>query len=212
MNGKRQITRFGLIRHAETGWNLIKRIQGQTDTVLTARGREQARTWTDRLGTITWHRILTSDLGRAMETAQLVNRHWNLPIRAESGLREQNWGDWIGRTLKTISREEPDELARAEAAGWGFRPPGGEDRHEVWNRSQAALLAAARQWPGENILVVTHEGVIKCLIYRLCGRLFLPSEPKLIKPEYLHWLAQEQDELRLAEVNAMSLSGAGESR
>ena len=207
MTGVGQVTRFGLLRHAETEWNRIKRIQGQCDSVLTDKGRLQAREWADVLGTLSWHGILTSDLGRAMETAQSVNRLLDLPIQTDSRLREQDWGDWTGRTIKVIGREEPDELARAEAAGWGFRPPGGEDRHEVWNRGRAALLEAARQWPGENILVVTHEGVIKCLIYRLSGRMFLPSEPKLIKPEYLHWLAHEQRELRIEEVNSVPLSG-----
>ena len=203
MNRTGPMTRFGLLRHAETEWNHLKRIQGQQDSALTAEGRTQARSWAGILETMGWNRILTSDLGRARETTRLVNDSWKLPVRAEVGLREQDWGDWVGRTIRDISREEPDALARVESAGWEFRPPGGEDRHEVWERSSSALLRAARQWPGENILVVTHEGVIKCLIYRLCGRKFLPSEPKLIKPGYLHRLAEEQGELRVEKVNAL---------
>ncbi|MFO7497275.1 MAG: histidine phosphatase family protein, partial [Desulfobacterales bacterium] len=56
---------------------------------------------------------------------------------------------------------DPRPLKAAEGRGWGFRPPGGESRHEVWRRGRAALMAGARRWPGETLLGVTHEGVIK---------------------------------------------------
>jgi probable phosphoglycerate mutase len=66
---KNKITRFGLIRHAETVWNREKKIQGQTDSALTRRGISQAEKWGRVLNEISWDRIMTSDIGRAVETA-----------------------------------------------------------------------------------------------------------------------------------------------
>jgi probable phosphoglycerate mutase len=104
-----------------------------------------------------------------------------------------------------LKKEASQLLAKQESAGWKFCPPGGEDRDTVWERSQRALKAAAGTWPGEKILVVTHEGVIKCLIYRLCGRQFLRTEPPLIRDYHFHWLIHNKEGLRIEEINAQAL-------
>jgi probable phosphoglycerate mutase len=54
-------------------------------------------------------------------------------------------------------------------------------------------------------LIVTHEGVIKSLIYHLAGRRFLPDEPALLKSYNLHWLIFSNDVLRIEAVNALPL-------
>ena len=69
----------------------------------------------------------------------------------------------------------------------------------------AALSSAAERWPGKRILVVTHGGVIKTLIYRLSGRDFLPGEPPLFQGRQLHWLVHEEGGLRIEKVNALEL-------
>jgi probable phosphoglycerate mutase len=89
--------------------------------------------------------------------------------------------------------------------GWKFCPPGGEDRLSVWHRSHSALLEAADRWCGDTILIVTHEGVIKSLIYHLAGRRFLPDEPALLKSYNLHWLIFSNNDLRIEAVNALAL-------
>jgi probable phosphoglycerate mutase len=75
----------------------------------------------------------------------------------------------------------------------------------VWHRSHRALTAAANRWRGDTILIVTHEGVIKSLIYHLCGRHFLPDEPALLKSYNLHWLSFSNNVLRIEKVNALAL-------
>jgi probable phosphoglycerate mutase len=69
-------------------------------------------------------------------------------------------------------------------------------------------VAAARKWPGSTILVVTHEGVIKNLIYRLCNRTYAPGESALIKSRNLHWLVIHKSGLQLHEINALRLPEA----
>ena len=200
-----QITRFGLIRHAETLWNRQKRIQGHSDSPLTAEGERQVAGWGRLLKQYAWHRILASDSGRAFQTALKINSHLQVPLETDSRLREQDWGCWVGKTIPQLKQEYPRFLAEQESAGWGFCPPGGEDRKSVLQRSQMALKEAAGKWNGQSILVVTHEGVIKCLIYHLCGRGFLPTEPPMIKAYQLHRIIFDRNGLQLEKTNALAL-------
>ena len=201
-------TRFGLMRHAATEWNLHKRIQGKTDTDLIEEGIQQAGVWAARLTPVRWHRIICSDLKRAKTTADILNASLNLPITFDHRLREQDWGGWEGKTVKALRKQHPRQLARLEAAGWGFCPPGGEDRISVLKRSQQALLKAAVDWPGETILVVCHGGVMKCLLYHLHERQFLPTEPAIIRAYHLHWLTHDSNGLWIEKINAINL-GSG---
>lgn len=210
MTRRHCITRFGLIRHAETRWNREKRIQGQSDSPLTLKGRNQAREWGQTLQSYRWHRILASDTGRALATADLVNAVLQVPVVRDPRLREQDWGRWTGETLMAIRQRASGRLAEQGRGGWEFCPPGGEDRNRVWERSYQALEEAAEKWPGRKILVITHEGVVKCLTYRFCDRRFLPTEPPLLRPRHLHWLVHDRNGLRLDELNALALHSNGE--
>jgi probable phosphoglycerate mutase len=201
-----KMTRFGLIRHAETLWNRQNRIQGHGDSPLTARGKKDADAWGRRLSGIAWDRIVGSDLGRAVDTAAIINQHLQIQIETDPRLREQDWGEWSAKPVDKIQYEELHKLDEAQRSGWQFCPPGGEDRISVWQRSHNALVDAARQWPGDTILVVTHEGVIKNLIYRLCNRLYAPGESSLIESRHLHWLVINNSGLQLDQINALALS------
>lgn len=206
MLDKLKLTRFGLIRHARTVWNREKKIQGHSDSPLTADGARQASSWGQILSQYSWDRILASDTGRALTTAEKINAFLNISIETDPRLREQDWGQWAGKTIPQIQTEAAQVLDEQTSAGWDFCPPGGEDRKSVLARSQRALQAAFDRWPGENILVVTHEGVIKSLVYHLCGRKFLPTEPPLLKSYQLHRLLHDRDGLRLEAVNVLALA------
>ena len=187
---RKPLCRFGIIRHAETSWNRQKRIQGRTETRLSPEGQESAAVWGYRLSKQPWTRILVSDMERARQTACRINETLKIPIFFEPRLREQDWGEWTGKTLEQIRNETPDHFSRQEAAGWRFRPPGGEDRLSVLKRSRNALRDAALRWPEETILGIMHKGVIKILIYDLMGDPFIPWHPRpRLKMGHLHWLA-----------------------
>ncbi|EHJ49321.1 Phosphoglycerate mutase [Solidesulfovibrio carbinoliphilus subsp. oakridgensis] len=165
---------FYLLRHAATLWNLGKRIQGQWDSELAPAGKARAGELAPSLAGLGLARILTSDLGRAKATAGILNLALRLPVTLDRRLREQHFGEWTGRYWRDIPA---DALAAAEAAGWNFTPPGGESRAEVRQRAEHALVDAARANAGRSVLVVTHQGVIKAVLYHLLGRAFLPDEP-----------------------------------
>ncbi len=203
MTDRPQVTRFGIMRHGETEWNRSKRMQGQADSALTGSGRRAVRQWTDLLAAMGWDRLLVSDLGRARETAAMINARLNLPQHVDARLREQHWGHWTGCTIAELRRSDPTGLARMEARGWRFQPPGGETREAVWRRSHDALADAARRWPGETILVVAHGGVIRCLLYRLLERRFVPGEPPALLTRALHWLHHDGRTLAIEACNAV---------
>ena len=199
-------TRFGLIRHAETHWNREKRIQGQRNSPLTAEGQKDAEHWGQKLSRISWNRILGSDLGRVAETAAIINHYLQIPYTADPRLREQDWGEWTAEPIAKIQSEELPKLEEGQRSGWQFCPPAGEDRFSVWQRSHSALMDAANRWPGETILIVSHEGVIKSLIYRLSNYHFSAGEPTLIEPRCMHWLIVSHSELQIHRLNALQLA------
>jgi probable phosphoglycerate mutase len=206
MPASQAVTRFGLIRHAETVWNRERRVQGQLDSPLTPEGEQQAERWGRSLQPIPWNRILASDTGRAVATAAIINAHWNLAIETDPRLRELDWGRWTMRTIARIRAEESGEVEAQEAAGWEFRPPGGESRRQQLERSRQALTDAAGRWPGDCILVVTHEGVIKSLAHHLCGLAFVASDGVCLQPNHLHWLEVTAGRMALAALNARPLA------
>lgn len=199
------VTHFGIIRHAPTLWNEEKRIQGQQDSPLSDRGKSMAVTWGKQLGVFTWDRMLCSDLGRVEQTANLINQSLHLTVEKEPRLREQDWGSWTGMTLKELKARENGQVKKQEQRGWDFQPRGGESRRDVLARSMASLADAHAAWPDEKILVVCHEGIIKCLLYHLLDRQFLPEEPKIILHFHLHLLAMQDTILSLQKINSLEL-------
>lgn len=170
---------FYLLRHAPTLWNLDKRIQGQWDSELAPAATPLCEALAPRLAGLALARILCSDLGRAKSTAGILNRGLRLPVTLDKRLREQHYGEWTGKHWRDIP---PEAIAAAEAAGWNFHPSGGESRADVRQRAEHALTDAAKSNGGRNVLVVTHQGVLKAVLYHLLGRAYLPSEPPAFDP------------------------------
>lgn len=197
-------TRFFIMRHAPTEWNRAGRIQGQADSPLTRNGERWADHWGRQLAELDVQRILCSDTGRAVTTARRINQALQLPLDCDNRLREQDWGQWTGRTMAAIRKTQEARFRQQERRGWSFCPPGGEDRLDVLVRARDSLQAAGRKWPGSRLLVIAHEGIMKCLVYHLailqsCGASF-----ERMAPYHLHCLALEDDSLVLEEMNALA--------
>jgi len=105
------MTTFGLIRHGMTDWNKTGRLQGQNDVALNEEGRWQAKALALRLAREKkWDAIVSSDLSRAVETAEIIAEYTGLgPVRLESRLRERTHGRLDGTTLEErIARWGPN--------------------------------------------------------------------------------------------------------
>ena len=201
---------FGLIRHSLTLWNEEKRIQGRRNSPLSKTGRRMAEAWGRELRELHWDRILASDLGRVQETVDLVNRELDLPLHFDPLLQEQDWGEWTGLSFPELFARFGPEVRQQEAAGWDFRPPGGESRKEVLARGLTALNNAAHRWPGQQILIICHEGIIKTLLYYLLDRRFMPEEPGILEGYQLHLLQIHDNGLKLTRMNYLKLTGRNE--
>lgn len=186
-----QETHIGLLRHAPTGWNAEKRIQGQFDIPLQEESFTVINSWISSIKKHPWNRILTSDLSRAHLTALALNTYLHLPIELDSRLREQDWGAWTGNSIRQLREQSPDEVIRQENAGWNFTPPNGESRTDVLERTMKALHEAIFRWQGEHILVVTHQGNITTVANHLLRKKYLPEEGKTIRKHTLHHLIAE---------------------
>jgi broad specificity phosphatase PhoE len=125
LQDKLNTTRFGLIRHAQTEWNREKKIQGHSDSPLTADGERQASSWGRRLLQFPWDRILASDSGRALTTAERINAFLKIPLETDPRLREQDWGQWVGKTIAQIQTEAAQDAGRTDKGRLGFLSTGG---------------------------------------------------------------------------------------
>lgn len=199
-------THIGLLRHAPTGWNAVKRIQGQYDVPLPQESYKVIDGWVPAIKQYPWTRILTSDLSRAHLTALILNKHLRIPVELDSRLREQDWGSWTGNSIRHLREIAPSEMKRQEAAGWEFTPPNGESRTKVLKRTLEALDAATSRWKGENILIVTHHGNIASIANHLMHKKFLPEEGRLIEKHALHRIVAEQTTPESIQYSVLALN------
>lgn len=161
--------RVVLWRHGRTEWNVSNRFQGATDVPLDDVGREQARTGAPVLATMQPVRIVSSDLSRAVETAEALAALTGLPVHTDERLRETNGGVWQGLTRPEIVAMD-DELLLRWMAGHDVRPPGGEMRGEVVARVLAAISDHLADVPeGGTMVVVSHGGAIRGAVGGLLG-------------------------------------------
>lgn len=194
-------TSFGLLRHGTTQWNVEKRIQGHSDSPLTEEGKKKTTIWSKYLQKFQWDLILASDLGRVKATVSILNVQLNLPVFFDKKLREQYWGAWEGMHPEVLKDTAADIFYRQIEAGWNFQPPQGESRISVQQRVEQVFKEAANRWMGKKILVVCHQGIMKCLLYHLAGRSFLPAEPKLMDKDKLHTISCQDGVLKILQLN-----------
>lgn len=192
---------YGLLRHGETVWNSEKRVQGHENSPLTIYGKEQLQKWADLLARGNWQRIISSDLGRVRETVSIINSRLNIPVSEDQRLREQNWGEWEGLKVSDVKEHFAETLALQVSKGWGFCPPGGESRKQVQQRAFEALHDSRQKFPEQNVLVICHLGVIKCVLYTIAGRKFMDHEPTIIEKNRMHEISFQDDTYCLKHLN-----------
>ena len=161
--------RIAFWRHGQTQWNLDSRFQGATDVPLDETGLAQAVSAAPALAALEPDLILSSDLSRAVRTAEALADLTDLQVVTDSGLRETDGGRWQGRTRAEIIEADAD-LFRAWVAGHDVRPPGGESRDEVVQRVVACVERHLGDVPrGGTLVVVSHGGAIRGGIGGLLG-------------------------------------------
>jgi probable phosphoglycerate mutase len=166
-----------LIRHGETDWNRALRFQGQTDVPLNATGLAQAERLAGRVASETVHRLVSSDLLRALQTAQPAAAQLGQTIVTDPGLREQCFGVAEGFTSAEIRTQRPAEWARWTSFQADQSFDDGESTRQFHTRTLAALRTLAAGHGGQTLLLVTHGGVLD-MIFRTARALSLDG-PRL---------------------------------
>ena len=160
--------RLLLARHGQTEWHRDNRYVSRTDIGLTETGREQARTLARRAERENVDLVLSSPLGRALETAKPAAAACDLEPQTDERLRELDFGGWEGRTLSEIRDEDPESVRRfEESADHGF--PGGEPLQEGADRVLEVFADLSRSHAGGKVLVVAHNTLIRLALCRMLG-------------------------------------------
>ncbi len=165
-----RVTRLIVVRHGRTAWNADGRIQGHLDIELDALGRRQADALADALDGADVQAIYSSDLRRAAQTAEPLARRLRLPATIDAGLRERAFGRYEGLSFAEIDARWPDQAERWRRRDPEFAAPEGETLRAFRARAVAAVLRLAHAHAGEQIVLVTHGGVLD-LLYREAARL-----------------------------------------
>lgn len=155
-----------LARHGETADNRDRRFQGQGPVPLNDLGREQAHALAADVAGRDVGALYASPIPRAAETAGIVAAAIGLEPVFDARLAETDTGDWTGRLMADVEREDPEGMAAYARAGAGWRFPGGESLTEQTTRVLACLdeIVAARAGEERPALVVCHRGVIRCVL------------------------------------------------
>lgn len=153
-----------MLRHGRTGHNLQGRIQGQLDIGLDAVGLAQAAAVAEVLAEASPYAVLSSDLSRALVTAEAIAGRAGVDVVADARLREIALGGWEGLTVEEARERFPDEHA-AWVAGGDVRRGGGETYREASTRATACLRAAVDSAPqGATLVAVTHGGTARAAL------------------------------------------------
>ena len=161
------------IRHGETEWNALGRLQGVQDIPLNELGRSQSVGAGHVLADLLKRDghdaqsigFVASPLGRARQTMELVRGIMKLPLSGyaiDDRLREIAYGEWEGSTLAEMQAKDPDLFTRRQAEKWTVAPPGGE--------TYVAVQARVADWYRDlkaDTVAVAHGGTARALMVAL---------------------------------------------
>ena len=163
------MTEIYLIRHSQAQGNRYRMMQGSWDGEVTDLGRRQIEALAERFSKIPVDAVYSSDLSRAVLTAEAVARHRKLPIQTRTALRELDVGPWEKCFFGNLLHAQPG-LARGfleDAEHW--KMDGAETYSEVRNRALAELRKIAEENEGKTIAVASHGITIRCIMSGITG-------------------------------------------
>ena len=169
-----------IVRHGETVWNHEMRFQGHGDSPLTALGRRQAHAVGQRLQRMRIDTLISSDLGRARETADIVAGYTGHDIQLEARLRERHYGVLEGLNAREIHADHPEVYRQLITEDPDFEIPGGESHRQHFEKNSRVIEKWTGEAPGTTAALVAHGGVLEN-IFRLVTGLAL-DRPRSVLP------------------------------
>jgi 2,3-bisphosphoglycerate-dependent phosphoglycerate mutase len=155
-------TEVYIIRHGETEWNKIGKQQGHLNSDLTENGRQQAGAIAGFLED-DFDTIISSDLGRAACTAEIIGQKLSAALIYNAGLRERNLGIMQGLTKREFAERYPEEYEKFSGPDPDYIIPEGESARQRYTRVTAALDTVVSQYKNKKLLIIAHGGVLDSL-------------------------------------------------
>lgn len=150
------MTEICLVRHGETDWNAIGRLQGSTDIPLNNNGKYQARECGEFLAKDKWDLIVTSPLMRARQTAEIISNIVRIPMVEMSEFVERHFGDAEGMTVQERSTTFPDK-----------KYINVEEWEDLISRVTIGLEKITQNYKSKRVIVVVHGAVINAILAEL---------------------------------------------
>jgi broad specificity phosphatase PhoE len=170
-----------LIRHGQSRGNAERRFGGHTATPLSARGRNQALATARSLKSESVTAIYSSDLARAMETAQPLAKVTGLYVNGTNAFRERSVGVMEGLTFEDAAEQHPEQYAALLRRDFEHVLTGGESYRQLLDRASERLDQIIEENRGGKIAVFSHTGTICILALHLMGALDAPE----LKPVWI---------------------------
>lgn len=163
------------VRHGQTEYNLIQKMQGgSVDSPLTEKGIQQARQTGKELKQIKFDQVYSSNQGRAIQTAENIlkeNLHSSIKIEKVAAFREMEFGTWEGHLLADLEDVNEFRQLRKFPEQFTGKTNGGENYQKLVGRATIALQEIIQKDCGkENILIVSHGLTITSLVNTLAGK------------------------------------------
>lgn len=157
-------------RHGETEWNIIRQMQGQKNSDLTALGKKQAYWLKEALQSVPIDAIYVSSLGRAVETAQILKGHRAIEVIPCDELQEIHLGSWEGRLISEVEKEFPEQNHAFWKEPQNYVPIDGEGFTDLIDRAARFYHNVIEKSPYSRILIVSHAIYLKALLAHLEGK------------------------------------------
>lgn len=163
-------TMIHLVRHGETILTPTRKFSGtgSLDPELTEDGLAQAERVAGEVVKLQPEVLISSPLKRARQTADAIARATGLEVAEDEDWFELSFGTWDGKSIEEVRAESPDEY-QAWLNSSSYRPGDGESYDEARVRIDAALDKLVAKYPGQKVVVVTHNGVIKSAVNLAIG-------------------------------------------
>lgn len=159
-----------MVRHGESEGNRDRRFTISSEVSLTELGRRQAREAAGRIAELFRPEIIVSSpFARARQTSEIIAAELKLPIEVVHDIHERDLGELKGHSyddLREVARSDP---SYNPAQGWMWRPAGGESYEDVRRRVVAAIERLLDKYPSNEIVVVSHGGVMLCVWAHITG-------------------------------------------
>lgn len=168
---------FDLLRHGETSMGGFR---GSLDDALTEKGwLQMQQAVSDKEG---WTHIISSPLQRCRDFAEALSQERGLALSIEPDLRELHFGDWEGRSAADIVEQDEEALSQFWKDPYCFTPPHAEPVRDFSTRVHAVMKRLYQEAAGQQLLIVTHGGVMRLLLAHAWG---IP-EHRLLQVEVPH--------------------------